>query len=566
MHLDQTSFRSRVRLPLLLFLGLLSLLGPVELAPAQNSATAPTPTPATPSASAPPATPQGDSGIRLYDPTKLEGITVGNLIFKREKTLSIIVATGEYRILVIEALRSRGLNALGAESVVFGVDRSDEARFLLSGTILDLDCDRAPPKEGVGYVTATCTMKLKWEILDRTRGQVVYERISSPIHRGTDNIADHIVKLVVASVNDMADRVRFLTLLRRSEVATQENGTPKLTANPCPSPSSSILPLEAALNASVAVKTSTGTGSAFIISPDGLAVTNHHVVENETDVRVVLRSGLELPAQVVRRAGLHDLAMLKIDGDNHACIHLADKAPEVGAPVLVVGAPLGQAFSSSVTRGVVSGFRDHQAQQWVQTDASINPGNSGGPMLTEDGRVVAVVSAKLSKAGIEGIGFGISSQQVVEALGIQWQRRFSPRDAVSVPRSAEFFASDRIQDMGDNPSVDSIASLYASKPSDLSASAPVSPPPPKRAPLIPPRIQVSVGGGLAAVGIATMMVGNALYSSDEKANLIRAGAVTTLVGAVVIIRGVPQLNTLSARRPSLFLHVSPTTVAMAGQF
>jgi serine protease Do len=89
--------------------------------------------------------------------------------------------------------------------------------------------------------------------------------------------------------------------------------------------------------------------------------------------------------------------------------------------VFAVGSPLGGELSWSVSRGVISGVRDLDGRQLLQTDASLNPGNSGGPLIDSHLRVLGIVSFKVAGDGIEGIGFGVPADVVEERLGLSWQ-------------------------------------------------------------------------------------------------------------------------------------------------
>src|SRR4051794_15447978 len=173
------------------------------------------------------------------------------------------------------------------------------------------------------------------------------------------------------------------------------------------------------------------TGSGFVVSPDGLVVTNHHVIENATQVSVVIGTGKQArPAQVVPDDASRDLALLKVDtgGAKLATLTLDDSSKVgVGDATFAIGAPFG--LDQTLTTGIVSALdRDLQAPNGatipgaIQTDAAINPGNSGGPLLDQDGKVIGVNSqiASASQNGAEGgnvgIGFAIPANTVAKFI------------------------------------------------------------------------------------------------------------------------------------------------------
>jgi serine protease Do len=155
-----------------------------------------------------------------------------------------------------------------------------------------------------------------------------------------------------------------------------------------------------------------GQGSGFIISPDGLIMTNNHVVGDADKVSVRLQDGREFDAKVIGTDPATDVAVIKIDAKNLPALELGDSDKlEVGDWVLAVGNPFG--LSHTLTAGIVSakgrsgiGLSDYE--NFIQTDAAINPGNSGGPLVDLDGRVVGMNTAIFSRSGgYMGIGFAI---------------------------------------------------------------------------------------------------------------------------------------------------------------
>jgi putative serine protease PepD len=168
------------------------------------------------------------------------------------------------------------------------------------------------------------------------------------------------------------------------------------------------------------------TGSGFVVSKDGLIVTNAHVVEGATAVSVAVGGGATLPAPVVGRDESTDLALLRVHGAGGASftpLPLADSSRlHVGDATYAIGNPFG--LDETLTSGVVSAL-DRQISapngfsidHVIQTDAPINPGNSGGPLLDDRGRVIGVTSQILngsgsSQSGNVGIGFAIPSSTV----------------------------------------------------------------------------------------------------------------------------------------------------------
>lgn len=159
------------------------------------------------------------------------------------------------------------------------------------------------------------------------------------------------------------------------------------------------------------------SGSGFIVSPDGLIITNNHVVADANKVTVILSDRREFAAKVVGRDPTTDVAVIKIDGQNLPTVPLGnDETARVGDWVLAIGNPLGLDFT--VTQGIVSakgrgGLAGLYGSPYavvdnIQTDAPINPGNSGGPLVNVHGEVIGMNSAIASPTGsYAGYGFAI---------------------------------------------------------------------------------------------------------------------------------------------------------------
>jgi len=163
----------------------------------------------------------------------------------------------------------------------------------------------------------------------------------------------------------------------------------------------------------------TGQGSGFLISADGYAVTNNHVVAKASTVEVRTDDGKTHTAKVVGTDPRTDLALIKVDGGSFPYVKLAERAPRIGDWVIAVGNPFG--LSSSVTAGIVSARgRDIGASAYddfIQIDAPVNKGNSGGPTFDTEGNVIGVNTAIFSPSGGSvGIAFAIPANTVKDVV------------------------------------------------------------------------------------------------------------------------------------------------------
>lgn len=164
--------------------------------------------------------------------------------------------------------------------------------------------------------------------------------------------------------------------------------------------------------------TAQSLGSGVLVDASGLVVTNHHVIEGMTDVKVALSDKREFDAEIVLKDPRTDLAVLKIrGGSDFPVLELGDSdATEVGDLVLAVGNPFG--VGQTVTQGIISALARTQVGIsdfgfFIQTDAAINPGNSGGALVDMNARLIGINSAIYSRSGGSiGIGFAIPVNMV----------------------------------------------------------------------------------------------------------------------------------------------------------
>jgi len=164
------------------------------------------------------------------------------------------------------------------------------------------------------------------------------------------------------------------------------------------------------------------SGSGVIISADGEVLTNWHVIDKATSVRCLLSDGRHTPAEVVGSDQDTDLALLRLQSDEHApdlpYARLGDSSVlKEGDFVMAMGAPWG--LNRSVSIGIVSCTRRYldtvsEYSLWIQTDAAINPGNSGGPLVNTAGEVIGLNARGISFS--DGMGFAIPSETIATLL------------------------------------------------------------------------------------------------------------------------------------------------------
>lgn len=175
----------------------------------------------------------------------------------------------------------------------------------------------------------------------------------------------------------------------------------------------------------VTIRTGGGHGSGFVIAKDGHILTNAHVVGDNEEVMVRFAQGIEVPGKVLKVNPVKDVALIKCD-IIATPVELAHELPKIAEELWAVGTPKDLSLNQTVTKGIVSGFRDSAndiERPLIQVDISINPGNSGGPVFNKKGKVVGIstqgymVGEEHNRGNI-GINFLLPIQNALDDIGI----------------------------------------------------------------------------------------------------------------------------------------------------
>ncbi|MGB2898764.1 MAG: trypsin-like peptidase domain-containing protein [Candidatus Acidiferrum sp.] len=205
------------------------------------------------------------------------------------------------------------------------------------------------------------------------------------------------------------------------------------------------------------------SGTGFFVTGTGVLVTNAHVARGEESLLTLLSGGQQVEAKVVYIDAELDIALAKVESPSAQIdfphLALADAGSvRQGESVLAIGNP-GDAMLFSVTKGIVSAvgkFPNAGQGTWIQTDAPINPGNSGGPLLNTRGEVIGINTLKLVKKNANGIGFALSSSDLLEVL-----RRFYPNVAAASRPAAPAATQSALTETSNSPQPSTPASLPA---------------------------------------------------------------------------------------------------------
>lgn len=289
-----------------------------------------------------------------------------------------------------------------------------------------------------GYEKAAAFVKIKWELSDRITKNKLYSGSS----QGSVNAFDQFRKdgkneaiaraMKMAASNLLARKnfVKFLTPTDEDKKIKQEQlkqqhaiifSELNLALNYGNGDSTFKKEVHKLQKAAVTIRVKQGHGSGVIIDKEGYVLTNAHVVGDNQEV-VVLSGGVELPGKVIRNDKFRDVALIQVKEITTAENAVISKIkPTEGDTIYVIGTPLDESLSNTITKGIYSAYRQHDGLSYYQTDAAINPGNSGGPVFNEVGELIAIsVAGVFTRDGASlNVNYVIPIESALEVLNLK---------------------------------------------------------------------------------------------------------------------------------------------------
>ncbi|MCF8259058.1 MAG: trypsin-like peptidase domain-containing protein [Flavobacteriales bacterium] len=303
-------------------------------------------------------------------------------------------------------------------------EKNDLPNYALAGTVLDFASDsKGTPGFRIGTI-------IEWSLFDVAKEKVVLKVITGGFSdtKRAHGLGDEFDLALKDALIGLVNHKEFLEKMGGATTEVDEVGRTKMEATVLPAVKRTDAQnlseaLKGALKSAVTVVADGGVGhgSGFLISAEGMIITNYHVIDGADKIEVIFDNGLKLPATLVKSHEERDIALLQIPGSGYSAlpIDFTDDGASVGTEVAAIGTPKDIALGQTVTRGIISGRREMEGQQYLQTDASINPGNSGGPLISHSGKVLGVLVLKRKEA--EGISFAIPIGSGLEALNISFE-------------------------------------------------------------------------------------------------------------------------------------------------
>lgn len=321
-----------------------------------------------------------------------------------------------------KGLAGSGIPIPGSNSLF---DTASQAPFILRGRATNVD---------FGYCAFWYTTELEgsltvnWELFSLLEQRVVYQgssRGSAKVSGGTPSEAGlvGINRAIEQAAGRLGSDPQF-----RAALVKQAPG-PKTSASAVAGPitlakrplfTGSFQSHAGLVTQATVLLRAGGHGSGFFISADGLILTNAHVVQGQTQIRVELQDGSVLTGQVLRSDSQRDVALVQVPLTNAVALPLDRALPQVSEEVFASGAPLDSAFTGTITKGIVSALRrEPDGLLYIQADVDVQPGNSGGPLLDASGNVIGVTVFGVQPAGGSiGLNFFIPIDQALAALSL----------------------------------------------------------------------------------------------------------------------------------------------------
>jgi len=307
-------------------------------------------------------------------------------------------------------MSGHGYRVASSPDNLFEERHDNDVDYILGANIVEMSIDGMVLCDFISALsqglTGTSRIVVEWQVFDPVKRRVVLRekiegRFTSDRVMPLDNML--MVKMAFAdSVNQLAAKTTMRNLVgakpdEPGSAGRMADAGPRL---PLQRQAASNQPLDMQIErikaATVLIEVgASGHGSGFIVSPDGLIVTNAHVAGRQRKVRITMASGKTGTAAVLRQDEARDVALLRMDGGGeYPALTIRESPARVAEEVYAIGAPMTKRLGWTVTRGVVSAWRPArppaQPYDLIQADVAIHGGNSGGPLLDRQGNVVAI--------------------------------------------------------------------------------------------------------------------------------------------------------------------------------
>ncbi|PJI39073.1 serine protease [Ferrovibrio sp.] len=318
--------------------------------------------------------------------------------------------SSEWNDTFYRVMSGHGFRVAGNPNQLFNTSQQDEGDLQFGLTISEIKLEMSAvcdffTEQAVG-MRGDAKVAMEWQVFDPVRRQVILRQRGEGRFEATETVALDPAVILQLAFADAANRLAVSPELRK--MMTERAPLPQpgsqsvaqdLARIPLRRATLSQQPIDTQIDrlrsATVLIEIgSGGHGSGFIVTEDGLMITNKHVVGGQRFVRVRLVSGRVVMGEVIRQHELRDVALVKMEGSGYPVMAIRETPVAVTEEVYAIGAPQQRQLAWTVTRGVVSAWRPAQLPRrpfdLIQADVAIHGGNSGGPLLDRQGNLVAI--------------------------------------------------------------------------------------------------------------------------------------------------------------------------------
>lgn len=317
---------------------------------------------------------------------------------------------------------------------------NNSSQLALTATVTRLRLDYCEAikhySKGKGFEKAAVYLRINWSLSDRVSNKILFTGVTKGAvnafdqfrKEGTDRAITGAIKMAARNLLTNQSFVKHMTPTADDEKQQAvANSELKLALQYGDASSSFKQQVQKLKQSAVTIRVEQGHGSGVILDMQGYVLTNAHVVGSSKTV-VVLVNNLELPGEVVRTDAARDVALIKVKSLSSAESAVISKAvPTEGDTIYVIGTPLDESLSNTITKGVYSAHREHDGLRFYQTDAAINPGNSGGPVFNDAGELVAIsVAGVFTRSGASlNVNYLIPINSALLSLNLKKERDIS---------------------------------------------------------------------------------------------------------------------------------------------
>ncbi len=323
-----------------------------------------------------------------------------------ENSSDAVLQPAPYQAALRGEMKAAGYKVDGNPENVFESTAST-SDIQLAAIITAITLDYCQPYIGYGNTAAKghVSMSVTWQVYSTIQKQVLAEIRTGGTAEFKELTPGGSQTLLIAGF-----RENVRGLVTAGAFIKALSGAPSLAGDlvkPTPAPPIALAGAQAARPRAIGDVASAVTlilagdtqGSGFLISSDGLLLTDRHVVGDARYVKVRWSDGVEGLGEVVRTDKVRDVALVKTDPHGGTPLRIRREPMQPGDSVFAVGAPLDPKFQSTVTRGVISAYRTFGGLNFIQSDVSVNPGSSGGPLLDDKGEAIGATESGYSVAG-----------------------------------------------------------------------------------------------------------------------------------------------------------------------